>query len=99
MIGVFAALSQLKIAPAIVNGLYYAILAIIVGSAVVAIGGGGIATMRRYWEQTSASLEAKGRELKANADPEAARRKMQEMQTQVMPRNPASGATPWTERP
>lgn len=85
MIGVFAALNQLKIAPAIVNGLYYAILAIIVGSAVVAIGGGGIATMRRYWEQTSTSLEKKGRELKASADPGAARQKVDEVQTQVVP--------------
>ena len=46
VIGVFAALNQLQIAPEIVNGLYYAILVTIVGSAVVAIGGGGIQTMR-----------------------------------------------------
>jgi hypothetical protein len=46
LVGIFAALDQLKIAPAIVNGLYYAILAIIVGSAIVAVGGGGIQTMR-----------------------------------------------------
>lgn len=52
-VGVFAALNQLQIAPAIVNGLFYAILAVIVGSAVVAIGGGGISTMRRYWERTA----------------------------------------------
>lgn len=41
-VGVFAALSQLQIAPAIVTGLFYAILAIVVGSAVIAIGGGGV---------------------------------------------------------
>jgi hypothetical protein len=51
VIGVFAALNQLRIAPAIVNGLFYALLAIIVGSAVVAIGGGGIVPMRRQWEK------------------------------------------------
>jgi mechanosensitive ion channel-like protein len=79
IVGIFAALNQLKVAPAIVNGLFYAILAIIVGSAVVAIGGGGIQTMRRYWEQTSGKLEAKGREIQRNADPEAARQRMEEM--------------------
>ena len=47
--GAFAALDQLQIAPRIVTGLWYAILAIVVGSAVVAVGGGGIKTMQRYW--------------------------------------------------
>jgi hypothetical protein len=51
VVGVFAALDQLRIAPAIVNGLFYALLAIIVGSAVIAIGGGGIVPMRRQWEK------------------------------------------------
>ncbi|MDH4144989.1 MAG: hypothetical protein OEY23_07450 [Acidimicrobiia bacterium] len=48
----FAALSQLQIAPAIINGLFYAMLAVVVGSAIVAVGGGGIAPMRRQWERT-----------------------------------------------
>lgn len=51
VLGAFAALNQLEIAPAIVNGLFYAILAIVVGSAIVAIGGGGIQPMRGRWEQ------------------------------------------------
>lgn len=51
VVGAFAALSQLQIAPAIVNGLFYALLAVVVGSAVVAIGGGGIQPMRARWEQ------------------------------------------------
>ena len=46
IIGIFAALNQLQIAPAIVTGLFYALLAIVVGSAVIAIGGGGIDPMR-----------------------------------------------------
>lgn len=71
VVGGFAALNQLEIAPEIVNGLYYAILAIIVGSAIVAIGGGGIRTMQRYWERTSMAVEAKGHEVIVNADPEA----------------------------
>jgi hypothetical protein len=50
VVGVFAALDQLQIAPRIVSGLFYAVLAIIAGSAIIAIGGGGIASMRRRWE-------------------------------------------------
>jgi hypothetical protein len=55
--GAFAALDQLRIAPRIVAGLWYAVLAIVVGSAVVAIGGGGIRTMQRYWERTAGRVE------------------------------------------
>jgi hypothetical protein len=51
IIGIFAALNQLGIAPAIVNGLFYASLAIVAGSAIVAIGGGGIRPMQRLWER------------------------------------------------
>jgi hypothetical protein len=50
VVGIFAALDQLQIAPVIVNGLFYALLAIIVGVAIVAFGGGGIQTARRYWD-------------------------------------------------
>ena len=49
-IGGFAALSQLQIAPAIINGLFYGVLAIVVGSAVIAIGGGGIQPMQQRWQ-------------------------------------------------
>lgn len=58
MVGVFAALNQLMIAPAIVNGLFYAILAIVAGSAIVAIGGGGIAPMREVWQRAIDRFEA-----------------------------------------
>jgi hypothetical protein len=57
-IGIFAALSQLKIATPIVNGLFYAILAIVVGSAIVAIGGSGIIPLRRKWEEYLGRMEA-----------------------------------------
>lgn len=50
-IGVFAALDQLEIAPDIVNGLFTAVLAIVAGSAIIAIGGGGIRPMQQRWEQ------------------------------------------------
>jgi hypothetical protein len=50
VVGVFAALDQLQIAPAIVTGLFYAVLITTSGIAVIAIGGAGIAPMRARWE-------------------------------------------------
>ena len=73
-IGFFAALDELKIAPAIVHGLFYAILAIIVGVAVVAVGGAGIMPMRRIWERSLARMEAEAPRIRAQAraaDPDA----------------------------
>lgn len=58
VIAIFSALNQLNIAPQIVNGLFYAMLAIIVGSAVIAIGGGGIVPMRAQWEKAIRTIEA-----------------------------------------
>ena len=66
-ITVFAALNQLQIAEDIFNALFYAILAIFVGSAIVAIGGGGIKTMQRYWERTAARAEREGGAVKEEA--------------------------------
>ncbi len=56
-VGVFAALNQLMVAPAIVNGLFYAILAVIAGSAIVAIGGGGIVPMQGVWRSGLANVQ------------------------------------------
>lgn len=56
-IGIFAALNQVEIAPAIVNGLFYALLAALVGVVVVAVGGGGIQPMRGRWEQALSRLD------------------------------------------
>lgn len=60
VVGVFAALNQLQIAPAIVNGLFYAGLAIVAGSAIIAIGGGGIQPMRTQWEKALRKVENDG---------------------------------------
>jgi hypothetical protein len=95
--GIFAALNELLIAPAIVNGLYYAILVAVVGAFIVAVGGGGIQTMRRYWERASASVEMKSTEIKQNASPDAARMRAEEMADEVM-RVPDS-ESPTRERP
>lgn len=66
-VGVFAALDQLNIAPAIVNGLFYAILAVGAGSAIIAIGGGGIVPMRARWERALGGIEKGAPQLKAQA--------------------------------
>src|SRR4051794_29790404 len=57
VVGVFAALNQLQIAPAIVTGLFYAVLATVVGSAIIAIGGAGIGPMRSRWENALARYD------------------------------------------
>jgi hypothetical protein len=64
VVGIFAALNQVKVAPAIVNGLFYAALAIIVGASIVAIGGGGIAPMRAQWEKALSRLEREAPRVK-----------------------------------
>ncbi len=66
-IGIFAALSELQIATPIVNGLFYALLAIIAGSAIVAIGGSGIGPMRRVWERALSRVEEEAPRLRAQA--------------------------------
>jgi Conserved TM helix len=61
---VFAALDQLQIAPRIVTGLWYALLAAVVGSVIVAVGGGGIRPMQRYWERAASRAEERGPQLR-----------------------------------
>jgi hypothetical protein len=68
VIGAFAALSQLEIAPAIVNGLFYGLLAIVVGSAIVAIGGSGIQPMRSRWENALAKYDEEKPNLRREMD-------------------------------
>jgi hypothetical protein len=51
-VAVFMALSQLEIAPAIVNGLFYGLLALVVGSGIIAIGFGGVQPMQQVWQQS-----------------------------------------------
>ncbi len=56
-VGVFAALTQLNIAPAIVVGVFYAMLAAVVGILIVAVGGGGIMPMRQRWDSALNRLD------------------------------------------
>lgn len=49
VVGSFAALDQLEVAPMVVQGVFYGALAAIVGVVIVAVGGGGISAMRTQW--------------------------------------------------
>ena len=62
----FAALAQLDLdaADKIFNPIFYSILAIIVGSAIVAIGGGGIQTMGRYWQRAAQRADMESSNIK-----------------------------------
>ncbi len=77
VIGVFAALDELQIAPAIVVGLFYALLAVIVGSLIVAFGGGGIPVAREYLQRWRVRGEAKAAEIRSNVNTEAATEAME----------------------
>jgi archaellum component FlaG (FlaF/FlaG flagellin family) len=79
VIGVFAALDELQIAPAIVVGLFYALLAVIVGALIVAFGGGGIPIAREYLQRWRARGEVKAAEIRSNADIDAAREQIEEL--------------------
>jgi hypothetical protein len=69
--GVFAALDQLKIVPRIVTWLWYALLATVVLTTVVAVGGGGIQTMQRYWERAAGRVEARATASRPRRTPPA----------------------------
>jgi Conserved TM helix len=66
-IGASMALNQVEVAPEIVNGLFYAVLALVVGVAIVAIGGGGIAPMRQRWERALNRAEQEAPKAKQQA--------------------------------
>ena len=84
-VALFAALDQLNIAPRIVTGLFYAFLAIVAGSGIIAIGGGGIKTMSKYWEKAAAKAEEQSSTLKeeAGGSKERIQQRAQERKEQV----------------
>lgn len=67
-IGVFAALDQIEIAPTVVNGVFYALLGVVAGVTIVAVGGGGIQPMRQRWEQALARVEEESSRLRDEAE-------------------------------
>ncbi|MBA3431066.1 MAG: hypothetical protein H0U16_06245 [Actinobacteria bacterium] len=97
VIALFAALDQLNVAENIVTGLFYALLAIIVGSAVIAIGGGGIKTMSQYWERAANKAEQESSNVKeeAQGSKERIQERAQERAQQARPSgedSPPTGA-------
>lgn len=81
VVGGFAAIDQLGIAQNIVTGLFYAILAIIAGSAIIAIGGGGIVPMRARWERTLARLDEEAPKVREQT--QGAKQRIEERAGQV----------------
>ncbi len=67
ILGVFAALDQLEIAPTVVNTLFIGLVVLVVGSGVIAIGGGGIKTMQQYWDRAANRLEQESSNIKQEA--------------------------------
>lgn len=88
----FAALNQLQIAPEIVNGLFYAALAIIVGSTVIAVGGGGIKPMQQRWESSLSRYDSE--KAKAQNQPGSAADRVKDQAQDRMAQ--AKSATPPT---
>ena len=85
-VGVFMALNQLEIAPAIVNGLFYALLAVVAGSAIIAIGGGGIQPMRGRWENALSTYDDEKHNVKRevqNTDKDDLKQHAQQRKQQV----------------
>ena len=66
-IGGFAALSQLNIAPAIVNGLFYGIVGTVAGILVISIGAGGIKPMQSRWERVLSKVDQESANVKQEA--------------------------------
>jgi hypothetical protein len=69
----------------IVNGLFYGVLALVVGIGIVAIGGGGGQPMRDRWQQALARVDEEAprvkRESKSGA--EEVRRQVDEVRREV----------------
>jgi hypothetical protein len=89
--GAFAALNQLQVAPDIVKGLYYAILAVLAGSAIIAIGGGGIGPMRGQWEKALRRIEEEAPRVREQR--QGARQRL-EQQVRVATERAGSSAAP-----
>jgi hypothetical protein len=90
-VGVFAALDQLQVAPAIVTGLFYALLVMIVGSAVVAFGVGGIPIARRWLEQWSSGVERTAKDVTSEVRAGTQAESGAATDTAAMPERPNEG--------
>jgi hypothetical protein len=88
VLGVFAALDQLEIAPAIVNGLFYALLVVVAGSLVVSFGVGGIPIARRYLERWGGRADQAVGEMRASGAMETAGARAEQVRDDVVSGTP-----------
>lgn len=91
--GILAALSQLEIAPNIINAIAYAALFAVVGVIVVGVGGGLIKPMSERWQRTLDKVEQDAPKVKESAQA----RNQQSGQAQYQPYPTESAATPATD--
>jgi hypothetical protein len=98
VIGGFAALDQLQIAPEIVERLFTALLAIVAGIAIVAIGGGGIQPMRQYWERALNRAQDEAGDVRREAQGSGERIRERAEQRADQARSAASSADTPTQR-
>ena len=93
--GVLAALSQLNVAPAIVNAIAFAALFAVAGIAVVGIGGGLIQPMSERWAKALDKVEQDAPTLRAAAQAKAAQAKSEATQNyQPYPSEPTAAPAP-----
>lgn len=92
-LGIIAALDQLHIAARIVDAILYAVLATIVGVAIVAVGGGGISAMSQRWRNVLQRYdEEKPRFQQATStSPSPSDQTRQAAPAAATPRPPAAG--------
>jgi hypothetical protein len=67
VVGITAALTQINVAEPIVTGIFYALLALVVGVGVVAIGGGGIEPMRERWQRALNRVDQEAPQVREEA--------------------------------
>jgi hypothetical protein len=96
VVGIAAALNQIEIAPEIVNGLFYALLALVVGVAIVAVGGGGIQPMRERWQRALTKMDQEAPRIRQEA--QVGRQTPTEVGREV-PAEPPPPVGPETTRP
>lgn len=89
----FAAADQLEIAPTIVSTLFTGLVVLVVGSGIVAIGGGGIKTMSRYWERAAQRVEQESTNVKqeAQGSSERIQERAQQRKEQLQPSGAPAG--------
>jgi hypothetical protein len=102
VVGITAALTQINVAEPIVTGIFYALLALVVGVGIVAIGGGGIVPMRERWNRALNRMDEEAPRLREEAQgmSDEARRQADEVRgeatTDLSPEQRSQPAQPYS---